>query len=51
MLADRLARRETEVETIVAPILRKAAQQQQSMPVLQTVYLLVKALEESGEKM
>lgn len=51
MLADRLAGRGTEVETIVAPILRKAAQQQQSMPVLQTVYLLVKALEESGEKM
>lgn len=51
MLADRLAGRVTEVDTIVAPILRKATQRNQSMPVLQTVYLLVKALEESGEKM
>lgn len=51
MLADRLAGRVTEIDTIVAPILRKATQQNQSMPVLQTFYLLVKALEESGEKM
>ena len=51
MLADRLAGRTTEVDTIVQPILKKAAQKQQVMPVLQTLYLLVKALEESGEKM
>lgn len=51
MLADCLAGRATEADTIVAPILKKAAQQNQSMPVLQTLYLLVKALEESGEKM
>lgn len=51
MLADRLAGRKTEVDTIVAPFLKKAALQNQRMPVLQTIYLLVKAFEESGEKM
>ncbi|WP_274309367.1 ketopantoate reductase family protein [Solibacillus daqui] len=51
MLGDRLAGRKTEIDTIVAPILKKAALQNQTMPMLQTVYLLVKAFEESGEKM
>lgn len=51
MLGDRLAGRKTEIDTIVAPILKKAALQNQTMPILQTVYLLVKAFEESGEKM
>ena len=51
MLADRIANRTTEIDTIVAPILKKASSEQKAMPVLQTLYLLVKALEESGEKM
>lgn len=51
MLADRLAKRLTEADTIVLPFLTRAAQQNQQLPILNTLYLLVKAFEESGEKM
>lgn len=51
MLADRLAGRETEIETIVGAILKKAYAKNMQMPILQTLYMLVKAFEESGEKM
>ena len=50
MLADRLANRKTEIETIAGAILQKAARNNKKMPILQTLYLLVKASEESGEK-
>ncbi|MEK4629657.1 2-dehydropantoate 2-reductase [Solibacillus sp. FSL R7-0682] len=51
MLADRLAGRQTEIDTIAKPIIKKAQAQNRQMPVLQTLYMLVKAFEESGEKM
>lgn len=51
MLADRLHHRKTEVETIVGAILVRAKKQQKAMPILQTLYHLVKAFEESGEGM
>lgn len=51
MLADRLAKRLTEADTIVLPLLTRASQQNKQMPILNTLYLLVKAFEESGEKM
>lgn len=51
MLADRLNNRKTEVETIVGAILLRAEKEQKSMPMLQTLYGLVKAFEESGEMM
>lgn len=51
MLADRLKDSETEVETIVGAVLKKAQREGQAMPILQTLYYLVKASEKSGEKM
>lgn len=51
MLADRLAGRKTEVDTIVGAILKKANDQNKQMPILQTLYMLVKAFEESGDEM
>jgi len=51
MLADRLANRKTEIDTIAGAILKKAEQNGKELPVLQTLYQLVKALEESGEKL
>ena len=51
MLADRLANRKTEIDTIAGAIIKKAGQNDKQMPVLQTLYMLVKAFEESGEKM
>lgn len=48
MLADRQANRQTELETIVGAVLQKA---QMPMPVLHTLYYLLKVMEqqESGE--
>ncbi|MFF5993211.1 2-dehydropantoate 2-reductase [Lysinibacillus sp. KU-BSD001] len=53
MLADRLAGRKTEVDTIVGAILAKAARNQQRIPTLYTLYQTIKALEqvECGDKM
>lgn len=51
MLADRLANRKTEIDTIAGAILKKAKQNQKELPVLQTLYHLVKAFEESGEQL
>ncbi|MEK4385016.1 2-dehydropantoate 2-reductase [Solibacillus sp. FSL W7-1464] len=51
MLADRLAKRKTEIDTIAGAILKKAEQNGKELPVLQTLYYLVKAFEESGEQM
>ncbi|BAK17531.1 ketopantoate reductase [Solibacillus silvestris StLB046] len=51
MLADRLANRKTEIDTIAGAILKKAEQNEKKLPVLQTLYYLVKAFEESGEQM
>ena len=53
MLADRLAGRKTEVETIVGAILQKAAREHKQTPTLRTLYEMIKAIEqvESGDKM
>lgn len=51
MLADRLANRKTEIDTIAGAILKKAGQNQKELPVLKTLYHLVKAFEESGEQL
>lgn len=51
MLADIQAGRKTEIDTIVGAILKKAHIQNKQMPMLQTLYMLVKAFEESGETM
>lgn len=51
MLADRLHGRKTEIETIVGAIIVRAQKQQKEMPILQTLYQLVKAFEESREGM
>lgn len=51
MLADRLANRKTEIDTIAGAILKKAEQNEKELPVLQTLYHLVKAFEESGEQL
>ena len=51
MLADRLAGRKTEIDTIVGAILKKSQIENKQMPILQTLYMLVKAFEESGETM
>lgn len=49
MLADRLANRQTEVDTIVGAVLQKAKKQGAHMPVLQTLYQLLQAMQqESG---
>ena len=52
MLADRLAGRKTEVETIVGAILQKAAREYKQTPTLRTLYEMIKAIEqvESGDK-
>ena len=51
MLADRLADRKTEIDTIAGAIIKKAKQNGKQLPVLQTLYYLVKAFEESGEQL
>lgn len=51
MRADLLAGRKTEIETIVGAVIKRAQMKQKQLPILQTLYLLVKALEESGEQM
>lgn len=53
MLADRLAGRKTEVETIVGAILEKAKRENKQIPTLRTLYEMIKAIEqiESGDKM
>lgn len=52
MLADRLAGRKTEVDTIVGAIIKKAAVNGRKLPTLHTLYELMKATEqlESGDK-
>lgn len=49
MLADRLNGRKTEVDTIVGAVISYAQREQKQMPILQTLYRLVKAFEKSGE--
>ncbi|WP_332647953.1 2-dehydropantoate 2-reductase [Lysinibacillus sp. 54212] len=49
MLADRLAGRKTEIETIVGAVLKKAGKKGHAIPTLETLYGLIKAMEESGE--
>ncbi|MEG0473226.1 MAG: 2-dehydropantoate 2-reductase [Solibacillus sp.] len=51
MLTDLLVGRKTEIETIVGAVIERAHIENKQLPILQTLYLLVKALEESGEKM
>ena len=53
MLADRLAGRKTEVETIVGAILQKVAREHKQTPTLRTLYEMMKAIEqvERGDKM
>lgn len=51
MLADKQAGRKTEIDTIVGAILKKAQAENKQMPILQTLYILVKAFEKSGETM
>jgi 2-dehydropantoate 2-reductase len=51
MLADRQAGRKTEIDTIVGAILKKAHTENKQMPILHTLYMLVKAFEESGDTM
>ena len=53
MLADRLAGRKTEVETIVGAILQKATRENKQIPTLRMLYEMIKAIEqiESGDKM
>lgn len=48
MLQDRLANRKTEVESIVGAVIQKAKKEGKRLPILQTLYHLVLALE--GEK-
>lgn len=51
MRADLLAGRKTEIDTIAGAIIKRAQMERKQLPILQTLYLLVKALEESGEQM
>lgn len=52
MLADRLAGRKTEVDTIVGAVIKKAAASDRQIPTLNTLYELIKAFEqlESGDR-
>ncbi|SOB92353.1 ketopantoate reductase [Ureibacillus xyleni] len=51
MLTDRLHNRPTEVKTIVGAVIKRAESRGKSLPILSTLYHLLLALEESGEKM
>ncbi|BDH61037.1 putative 2-dehydropantoate 2-reductase [Lysinibacillus sp. PLM2] len=51
MLADISNARLTEVDTIVGAIIKKASMKGHQLPILKTLYSLVKALEERSEKM
>ena len=51
MLADRLYGHKTEIDTIAGAVIERAKRTGKKLPVLQTLYYLVKAFEESGEKM
>jgi len=48
MLADRLAKRKTEIDTIVGEVIEKAMQNGHSLPTLQTLYKIVKVIEVEG---
>ena len=52
MLADRLAGRKTEVDTIVGAVIKKATASDRQLPTLTTLYEMIKALEqvEGGDK-
>jgi len=49
MLADRLAGRQTEIETIAGEVIRLAKRNGHALPVLSTLYQLVKALDCAGD--
>lgn len=51
MLTDRLKGQKTEVDTIVGAVIEKARKNGHTVPTLTLLYRLVKAFEESGEKM
>ena len=51
MLTDRLKGKKTEVDTIVGAVIEKARKNGHTLPTLTLLYRLVKAFEESGEKM
>ncbi|MEK9197672.1 ketopantoate reductase family protein [Ureibacillus sp. 179-F W5.1 NHS] len=51
MLADILHKRPTEIDTIVGAVLKRAAKRGKTLPILTTLYHLIVAIEESGEKM
>jgi len=51
MLGDIVHSRPTEIETIVGTVLKRAAQMGKSLPMLETLYLLVLAKEGRSEKM
>ncbi len=51
MLADISNQRITEVDTIVGAIIKKASMKGHQLPILKTLYSLVKALEQRSEKM
>ncbi len=51
MLSDRLQQRPTEADTIIGAVLKSAAKRGKNLPTLNTLYHLLLALEESGEKM
>lgn len=51
MLTDRLKGQKTEVDTIVGAVIEKARENGHMVPTLTLLYRLVKAFEESGEKM
>lgn len=51
MLGDILHQRPTEIETIVGEVLKRAEKRGKRIPTLNTLYMLVLAIEESGEKM
>lgn len=48
MLSDRLANRQTEIESIVGAMLKKAQQKGKDLPILSTLYQLVLQLEGEG---
>lgn len=48
MLADRLAKRRTEIDTIVGEVIKKAVQNGHTVPTLQALYKIVKVIEVEG---
>lgn len=51
MLSDRLQRHPTEAETIIGAVIKKATKRGKTLPILNTLYHVLLAIEESGEKM